>query len=196
MNLNNQSKKGTSLKSNMSFLLGILFSATTIVSCEKTEVDPTDNTKIATEVSNPLEVIGTQTAATGTTSSALDLRVDFGTTSIPINFNNGSLTVSAPTALKDFNSGALTQVKLATVAAFQGSFTNSQIYPSTLGIPQTAAEDAVYGTGTTSVLTLTGLDPSLNYTLSFFASRMGQGSTASLETQYKVIGASTQTVLL
>src|SRR2546428_539183 len=56
----------------MSFLLGILLSATTIVSCYKSEVEPTpNNTTIATEVSNPSDDASTALALTGTQTAAV-----------------------------------------------------------------------------------------------------------------------------
>ncbi|SMO85529.1 hypothetical protein, partial [Solitalea koreensis] len=127
--------------------------------------------------------------------SGTDLRIDLGTTASTGNYNNASIGVSSPVALKDFVTGATTGVKIATTAAFKGAYNNTITYPSALGIPQAVASDLYYnGSGATSALELSGLNTATAYNLSFFASRMDY--SGSLETQFKVIGATTQTVVL
>jgi hypothetical protein len=73
---------------------------------------------------------------------------------------------------------------------------------STLGLPVAATQDSFFGNDVSfngavapkAVLEIRGLDPSRTYRVEFFASRMG--ATENRETQYRVIGAATSTVLL
>ncbi|MCO4292555.1 right-handed parallel beta-helix repeat-containing protein [Solitalea sp. MAHUQ-68] len=168
----------------LSLALAAIIAGTGILtSCSKGEVEGISPEKLSSKV------LSTE----ATLTDGVDLRIDFGGTP-PSNYNAASLAVSSPVALKDFNTGIDTEVKLATVAAFKGSYTNSTTYPVELGIPQTAAADLFYGSNTASVLEISGLTSNSTYDLSFFASRMN--FSGSLETQYKVIGATTQTVLI
>ncbi|UKJ07223.1 right-handed parallel beta-helix repeat-containing protein [Solitalea lacus] len=176
------------------FTLLTAFSFTSLVSCKEDEaITPTEQQSEAT-----VQETSPQVEALTTTTTALDVRVDFGGSTLATKYNSGSIAVGTKT-LADFNSGAATKVTLATVEPFAGTYTNSQTYSSTLGFAQAAAVDAGYGNTTSrtrAVLELANLDPATEYNLSFFASRVGVNSTTSLETQYKVIGASTQTLLL
>ncbi|MCO4292554.1 right-handed parallel beta-helix repeat-containing protein [Solitalea sp. MAHUQ-68] len=178
-----RSKKALSLA-----LAAIIAGSSILTSCGKEEAE-----SVLPE-SSLNEELSTGNLAIDATSTGVDVRVDFGGSTAPTNYNLGSMGVSTPVALKDFNKGTVTAVKLATVAAFKGVYTNSNTYPSTLGIPQTAAADLFYGSVTTAAIELSGLTATSNYNLSFFASRMN--FSGSLETQYKIIGATTQTVLI
>ncbi|MCO4294673.1 right-handed parallel beta-helix repeat-containing protein [Solitalea sp. MAHUQ-68] len=177
------SKKALSLAMAM-----IIAGSSILTSCSK------EGEEEITPESATIEELSSNVLATEATVSGVDVRVDFGGKTAPTNYNLGSMAVSSPVALKDFNKGTVTAVKLATVAAFKGVYTNSTTYPSTLGIPQTAAADLCYGATTTAAIELSGLTATSTYNLSFFASRMN--FSGSLETQYKIIGATTQTVLI
>jgi hypothetical protein len=84
------------------------------------------------------------------------------------------------------NTGAATGFKLDTVSTLLSSNTSGADTTST-GFPSTATADSFFFTGSNTItLTLTNLDPSLQYTFSFYASRMSAGETRI--TQYEVVG--------
>lgn len=189
----------TENKKVMSLAFAAIMAGTSILtSCQKEEIE---NLAPQEQTQEKVEAIGPMVAATADTTgistlatTAVDLRVDLGSTTPPAKYNKASVGVSSPVALKDYATGATTSIKLATTAPFKSSYTNSQTYPSTLGIPQSSAADLFYGSGQTAILELSGLDKSIAYDFTFFSSRMN--ASGSLETQFKVVGYSSKTVVL
>lgn len=186
----------TENKKVMSLAFAAIMAGTSILtSCQKDEIE---NLAPQEQTQEKVEAIGPMVAATADISTlataAVDLRVDLGSTTPPAKYNKASVGVSSPVALKDYVTGATTSIKLATTAPFKSAYTNSQTYPTTLGIPQSSAADLFYGSGQTAILELSGLDKSIAYDFTFFSSRMN--ASGSLETQFKVVGYSTKTVVL
>ncbi|NJC28504.1 SGNH/GDSL hydrolase family protein [Neolewinella antarctica] len=128
--------------------------------------------------------------------------VDFGTVLSPIPWNN--LTDARTGVLTNLVtvSGNITEVGLAVIDSFNGvNLAGTQGPDPAIKFPATATGDSFFGnvspfggvTAPTGAVRLTGLDPSLRYEFSLFASRT---ATDNREAAYEVRGLGMDTVYL
>ena len=131
------------------------------------------------------------------TAQSSPILIDFGPTSTATpapgageDFWNNltSINPDTPIALRD-SQNAATLVTLGVTDTFQG--TNPTGSTSVPGYPASASRDSFYGqdgTNPTAALKLTGLDPTLQYDLTFLASRVNVSPADDRTTAFTVQG--------
>jgi hypothetical protein len=133
------------------------------------------------------------------------ISINFGANNAGANINSLAqyLAGSSKASLVD-SGGGTTPVGITVIKSFSNLNYNGTTSPAAaVGFPASVTSDSFFGntaafqgvTNAESQIKLTGLNPQLNYSLSFFASRMGDGSE-NRDTLYTAAGLSTASVTL